>query len=166
MVSHRVELLPIQSLQSTRPEKVLHERRLKVTGYVFQSERSCVQGTGNAAQTLSTGSPIVAAQSSIANYGIYLDKHVSIRHIWRMRSIAELAEHLRTERTRKGLSQAEMARIAGIPFRTYQRLEAGDPGSRLSAFLRACAALGLGLETTSARRPTLDELDTVYGHES
>jgi hypothetical protein len=32
--------------------------------------------------------------------------------------------------------------------------------------LRACAALGLGLETTSARRPTLDELDTVYGHES
>ena len=83
-----------------------------------------------------------------------------------MKSIAELAERLRTERTRKGLSQAEMARIAGIPFRTYQRLEAGDPGSRLSAFLRACAALGLGLETTSARRPTLDELDTVYGHES
>lgn len=80
-----------------------------------------------------------------------------------MRSLSQFAKWLRTERIRKGLTQADLARIAGIPARSYQRLEAGDPGAKLSTLLRACGALGLELEGHSARRPTLDELDTVYG---
>ena len=82
-----------------------------------------------------------------------------------MQSLAELAEFLRAQRSRQGLSQSEFAARAGIPFRSYQRLEAGAPGARLSSFLRACAALGFEINATSARRPTLDELDAIYGHE-
>ena len=83
-----------------------------------------------------------------------------------MRSLAELAEFIRAERAQQGLTQSEFAGRAGIPLRSYQRLEAADPGARLSSFLRACGALGFEVHTTSARRPTLDELDSVYGHET
>jgi transcriptional regulator with XRE-family HTH domain len=82
-----------------------------------------------------------------------------------MHSLAEIAEFLRAERTRQKLSQSEFAARAGIPLRSYQRLEAGDPGARISSFLRACAALGFEVNAASARRPTLDELDSIYGHE-
>jgi len=89
-----------------------------------------------------------------------------MRHIWRMQSLAELADFLRAQRTRQRLSQSEFAARAGIPLRSYQRLEAADPGARLSSFLRACAALGFEIEAAPARRPTLDELDAIYGHDS
>ena len=83
-----------------------------------------------------------------------------------MPSLTELAEFLRAERARQGFTQSEFAGRAGIPLRSYQRLEAADPGARLASFLRACAALGFEVDTTSARRPTLDELDSIYGHET
>lgn len=83
-----------------------------------------------------------------------------------MQSLAEFAEFLRTERSSQGLSQSDFAVRAAIPLRSYQRLEAGDPGARLSSFLRASAALGFEINATSARRPTLDELDSIYGHEN
>jgi len=82
-----------------------------------------------------------------------------------MQSLFEIAEFLHSERTRQGLSQSEFAARAGVPIRSYQRLESGDPGARLSSFLRACAALGFEINATSARRPTLDELAPIYGHE-
>lgn len=81
-----------------------------------------------------------------------------------MKSIDQVAERLRAERAQQGLSQAELARRAGIPFRSYQRIEAADPGIRLASLLRALAALGLELDNTPARRPTLDELNSIYGH--
>jgi len=83
-----------------------------------------------------------------------------------MHSLTEIAGFLHSERTRQGLSQSELAARAGVPLRSYQRLESGDPGARLSSFLRACAALGLVINPTSARRPTLDELAPIYGHET
>ncbi len=82
-----------------------------------------------------------------------------------MKSPTELAEFLRVQRTRQGLSQSELAARAGIPLRSYQRLEAADPGARLSSFQRVCAALGFEIDATPARRPTLDELDAIYGHD-
>lgn len=83
-----------------------------------------------------------------------------------MLSLTEIAEFLRSERSRQGLSQSELAARAGVALRSYQRLESGDPGARLASFLRACAALGFEIHATSARRPTLDELDSIYGHEN
>lgn len=82
-----------------------------------------------------------------------------------MTTLSDIAKLLRTERNRQDLSQSELAARAGIPFRSYQRLEAGDPGTRLSSLLRACSALGLELGAFSAHRPTLDELTAIYGHE-
>jgi transcriptional regulator with XRE-family HTH domain len=66
--------------------------------------------------------------------------------------------------TRK-LSQQDVARLAGIPLRTYQRFESGDRGARLDTFLRVLDALGLSIKTVSKRRPALDELDTIYANE-
>lgn len=83
-----------------------------------------------------------------------------------MTTLTDIAKLLRTERTRQRLSQAELAARAGVAFRSYQRLEAADPGARLATLLRACSALGLELSASSAHRPTLDELAGIYGHES
>lgn len=82
-----------------------------------------------------------------------------------MRDLTDTARFLRAERMRQRLSQSDLASSAGISFRTYQRLESGDPGSRLASLLRALAALGFELRAVAARRPTLDELDETYGHE-
>jgi transcriptional regulator with XRE-family HTH domain len=72
---------------------------------------------------------------------------------------------IRTARLSQSLTQADAARMAGIPLRTYQRLESGDRGSKLDTLLRALDALGLSLKTVSKHRPSLEELDDLYGNE-
>lgn len=72
---------------------------------------------------------------------------------------------IRAARSQKNLTQADMARLAGIPLRTYQRLESGDRGAKLDTLLRVLDALGLRLTTMSKRRPALDELNALYGNE-
>lgn len=81
-----------------------------------------------------------------------------------MNSISLIAE-IKNLRLARKLSQQEIARLAGIPLRTYQRFESGDRGAKLDTFLRVHDALGLSIKTVSKRRPVLDELDTVYGNE-
>ncbi|MBI5529701.1 MAG: helix-turn-helix transcriptional regulator [Deltaproteobacteria bacterium] len=77
------------------------------------------------------------------------------------RFIAEI----KAARTKRTLTQAELARLAGVPLRTYQRLESGDRGSRLDTVLRVLDALGLEISVAPKRRPSLDELKEVYGSE-
>ena len=72
---------------------------------------------------------------------------------------------IKAARLAQSLTQADAARRAGIPLRTYQRLESGDRGSKLDTLLRALDALGLGLKTVSKHRPSLEELDDLYGNE-
>ena len=76
-----------------------------------------------------------------------------------------LFSQIRAARLNRKLTQADLARLAGIPLRTYQRLESGDRGSKLDTLLRALDALGLSMKTISKRRPSLDELNDVYGNE-
>ena len=76
-----------------------------------------------------------------------------------------LIAEIKAARVKRNLTQEEMARLAGIPLRTYQRLESGDRGSKLDTLLRALDALGLEMKTVSKRRPSLDELKDVYGGE-
>lgn len=52
-----------------------------------------------------------------------------------------LADRLRAERKKKGLSQEKLAAQAGIPLRTYIRFERQGNGT-LETFLRAFKALG------------------------
>lgn len=81
-----------------------------------------------------------------------------------MSSLNFVAE-IKTARLKQSLTQGDIARLAGIPLRTYQRLEAGDTGAKLDTLLRVLDALGLAIKTSSKRRPSLDELSEIYGNE-
>jgi HTH-type transcriptional regulator/antitoxin HipB len=72
---------------------------------------------------------------------------------------------LKAARIAKNLSQEDLARAAGIPRRTYQRLERGDPGTRIEILFRALNALGLTLKTSARARPTNEELGDLYGND-
>lgn len=72
---------------------------------------------------------------------------------------------IKAARVAQHRTQADIARLAGIPLRTHQRLEAGDPGARLDTLIRVLDALGLDLKTASKRRPAMDELNEIYGNE-
>ena len=89
-----------------------------------------------------------------------------MRHYWRMNLMPPILQDIKTARLAKGLTQEEFARAAGIPRRTYQRLESGDPGTRIDTLFRALHALGLTLKTASRGRPTLNELSELYGNDA
>ena len=75
-------------------------------------------------------------------------------------------QEIKAARNAKKLSQQEFAHSAGIPLRTYQRLESGDTRTRIDTLFRALRALGLALKTVSRTRPTLDELGELYGNDT
>jgi transcriptional regulator with XRE-family HTH domain len=82
-----------------------------------------------------------------------------------MKELHELTEALRARRLERGLTQQQLADAAGIPRRTYQRLEAGHAGARTDSLLLTLRALGLKVELTPRRRPALAQLGTIYGNE-
>lgn len=57
--------------------------------------------------------------------------------------ISEFSRRLTRHRLNQDLTQAQLAREAGISLRTVARIEAGD-AVQLESFLRAIVALGLG----------------------
>lgn len=99
-----------------------------------------------------------------AKYGAKNDNSGETGHIWRMTTSNLIAE-IKAARVTRNLTQAQAARLAGIPMRTYQRLESGDRGSKLDTLLRALDALGLCMKTVSKQRPALAELNDIYGNE-
>jgi len=82
-----------------------------------------------------------------------------------MQELQELAKTLRAWRLERDLTQQQLADAAGIPRRTYQRLEGGHAGTSTDSLLLALRALGLKVELTPRRRPALDQLATIYGNE-
>ena len=80
-----------------------------------------------------------------------------------MATLPLLLKDLKAARLAKGLTQEAFAQMAGIPRRTYQRLENGDLGTRIDTLFRAMNALGLVLKAVPEGRPTLDELSGIYG---
>ena len=59
------------------------------------------------------------------------------------RLLSELGERLRLARKRRKLSNAAVAQRAGISRTTVYKVEAGDPGATLGAYVRVLAVLGL-----------------------
>ena len=57
--------------------------------------------------------------------------------------LVEIGNRLARMRLGKNLTQAELARQAGVGLATLQRLEAGAVGTQLSGFLRVSRVLGL-----------------------
>jgi transcriptional regulator with XRE-family HTH domain len=80
-----------------------------------------------------------------------------------MEQLSNLGRSLRQRRKEIALTQAELAARSGIPLRTYIRVEAGDQGVKIGTYALAAQALGLELALTGRARPTLDQLDQVYG---
>lgn len=83
-----------------------------------------------------------------------------------MNNLLPILEEIRNARLAEGLTQQDFARAAGISWRTYQRLESGDSGTRIDTLFRALNALGLTIKTASRRRPTLNELSELYGNDA
>ena len=57
--------------------------------------------------------------------------------------LAEVGRRLMRVRLERNMTQAELAREAGVGVRTVQRLETGASASQLSIFLRVCRVLGI-----------------------
>jgi transcriptional regulator with XRE-family HTH domain len=55
----------------------------------------------------------------------------------------ELGSRLAELRLRRNLTQATLAEAAGVSKRTVERLEKGETGTQLTAFLRICRVLDL-----------------------
>ena len=106
------------------------------------------------------------SDSTCAIFGIIFDIKFYMRHYRRMKASSPILQEIKAARLAKGLTQEEFARAAGIPRRTYQRLESGDPGTRIDTLFRALNALGLTIKTASRGRPTLDELSELYGNDA
>ena len=57
--------------------------------------------------------------------------------------LQEIGERLVRARLERNLTQAELAKMAGISKRTLERIESGAASTQLTTFIRICRALGL-----------------------
>ena len=57
--------------------------------------------------------------------------------------LQETGERLARTRLERNLTQADLAKTAGISKRTLERLESGAASTQLTTFIRVCRALGL-----------------------
>lgn len=73
-------------------------------------------------------------------------------------ALIRLGASLREMRTRRGLTQAALADLAGVPRLKVIQVEAGSPKVSAAAYASVASALRAELSATPARRPTLDEL--------
>lgn len=64
----------------------------------------------------------------------------------RVHNVRDFASLVRGRRIDAGMSQAELARRAGVSRKWVHEFERGKPTAELSLVLRALEALGLGLE--------------------
>lgn len=55
----------------------------------------------------------------------------------------EIGNHLLVTRKKAGLTQAELAELAGLSDRTYADIERGNVNMRIKTFLRICQALNV-----------------------
>lgn len=72
--------------------------------------------------------------------------------------LTRLGAQLRSQRLERGLTQAEVARRAGLPRLKVLQVEAGRGSASAGAYARVAGALGFELASVPARRPTLDDI--------
>ena len=75
--------------------------------------------------------------------------------------LLSLGCQLRQARRRHGLTQAQVASLAGLPRLKVIQVEAGRPSVSVEAYTRVAAALGMTILLSPATRPTLDDLDAA-----
>lgn len=72
--------------------------------------------------------------------------------------LARFGKSLREARKRRGLTQAQLAALAGVPRLKVIQIERGEASVSIGAYAEVAAALGLEFTPVPARRPTLDEV--------
>ncbi|AKC86559.1 helix-turn-helix transcriptional regulator [Pseudoxanthomonas suwonensis] len=72
--------------------------------------------------------------------------------------LARFGKSLREARKRRGLTQAQLAALAGVPRLKVIQVERGEASVSIGAYAEVAAALGLEFTPVPARRPTLDEV--------
>ncbi len=72
--------------------------------------------------------------------------------------LQRLGKSLREARKRRGLTQAQVAALAGMPRLKVIQVERGEASVSIGAYAAAAAALGLEFTPVPARRPTLEEV--------
>lgn len=80
-------------------------------------------------------------------------------------ALARLADRLREARKRRGLTQARLAALAGLPRLKVIQIEKAEASVSAGAYAAVAAALGMELSLTPARRPTLEEVPELLKHD-
>lgn len=75
---------------------------------------------------------------------------------------ARLGIQIRQNRSNRGLTQANLAALAGIPRQKVIAIEKGDVSVGMAAYARVLGALDCELAVVPAAMPTLDEIEGVF----
>ncbi len=74
-------------------------------------------------------------------------------HLTEARALGRLAEGLRRQRVERGLTQTDMARMAGVSPSAVSQVETGHRGLALDTLLTLSDALGISIDTLLDHRP-------------
>ena len=73
-----------------------------------------------------------------------------------------LSRALREARIRRGLSQQQLAEMAGVTRLRVIDMERGAPGVAIGAYARVAQSLGLQLGLQAYRRPVFEDLKETF----
>lgn len=76
--------------------------------------------------------------------------------------ISRLAHQIRQLRINRGLTQAELGRLARITRQKVIAVEQGSPSVGMASYAQVLAALDCELEVIPATMPTLDEIQGIF----
>ncbi|MCX2898676.1 helix-turn-helix transcriptional regulator [Pseudomonas mandelii] len=76
--------------------------------------------------------------------------------------IDRLGKQIREKRTNRGLTQADLANLAGLTRQKVIAVEKGTSSVSMIAYARVLGALDCEFSVIPARMPTLDELGDLF----
>ncbi|SCW98374.1 DNA-binding transcriptional regulator, XRE-family HTH domain [Pseudomonas sp. NFACC15-1] len=76
--------------------------------------------------------------------------------------IVRLGEQVRKRRLNRGLTQANLATLAGVTRQKVIAIEKGDPSVGMLAYARVLGALDCEFAVVPAAMPTLEEIQGVF----
>lgn len=73
-----------------------------------------------------------------------------------------MGNQIRQKRLHRGLTQAQLASISGLPRQKVIAVEQGSLSTSMAAYARVLGALDCDLTVTPAAMPTLDEVGALF----
>ena len=80
-------------------------------------------------------------------------------------ALKRLAKVIREARKRRGLTQVQVAAMAGLPRLKVIQVEKGEASVSAGAYAAIAAALNMEFSLVPARRPTLEEVPELLKHD-